>query len=473
MYVGVDVGTSVTKAVAFGPDGAQLDSESAQTKLLHPAPGQTEQDVDEVLRSVTTVLDAVVSRVGQPEFVAITGQGDGLWLSDVDGRPSRAAVSWMDGRAAEIVRHWTASGVEEALFRVNGNIQFPGSPAAILSYLDRHEPGALDRSETAGYCKDIVLQHLTGLRATDASDTTMPFGDLHGGYSARALELTGLSHRANLLAPIHARQPVGELRSADTVLAQGTPIVSGPYDLPACAHGSGVVSPGDGMVIIGTTLACQVITDSPDTSGHPAGLTLATGVPGSWLRAMPAMVGTASLDWVLRMIGATTSDVPALLAESPPGANGVSVLPYFSPSGERAPFVDPSARGQFTGLTLRSSRADLVRAVCEGIAYAARHCLEAAGLTGSLAVAGGGARSPEWLQVFADVLDRPLRLPRCSEVGARGVVVNAFGALGLEHDAESWTGSERIIEPGQDVARYREGYERYLAHLSAARPLWT
>ncbi|MCP3804337.1 carbohydrate kinase [Allokutzneria sp. A3M-2-11 16] len=473
MYIGVDVGTSITKAVAFDRYGAQLDSESVQTQLIHPAPGQTEQDVDEVLHSVTTVLGALVSRVGQPEFAAVTGQGDGLWLTDSEGRPSRAAVSWMDGRAAETVRAWTSGGVEEALFRINGNIQFPGSPAAIMSYLDRHEPEALDRSATAGYCKDVVLQHLTGVRGTDASDTTMPFGDLRGGYSAEALELTGLSHRADLLAPIHPGQPVGELRLPDIGLAQGTPIVSGPYDLPACAHGAGVMEPGDGMVIIGTTLACQVITDAPDTSGRPAGLTLATGVLGKWLRAMPAMVGTASLDWVLRTIGATTSDVPGLLAECRAGANGVAVLPYFSPSGERAPFVDPSARGQITGLTLRNSRADLVRAVCEGIAYAARHCLDAAGLTGTLAVAGGGARSPEWLQIFADVLDRPLRLPRCSEVGARGVVVNAFGALGREHDAASWTGSEQIIEPGHDVEHYREGYQRYLAHLDAARPLWT
>ncbi|MFB9905646.1 FGGY family carbohydrate kinase [Allokutzneria oryzae] len=475
MYIGVDVGTSITKAVAFGADGTQLDVQSVPTKLIHPAPGRIEQDTAEVLASVTSVLSALVGRVGQPEFVAVTGQGDGLWLVDADGVPVRNAVSWMDGRAAQTVRDWTAAGVEEAVFRVNGSIQFPGSPAAIMSYLDEHEPSTLDRAATAGYCKDVVLQHLTGLRATDASDSSMPYSDLNGGYSDVALSALGLTHRAGLLAPIHAHQPVGELHAAGasaTGLAAGTPIVSGPYDLPACARGTGVVTPGDGMVIIGTTLACQVITASPDTSGTPAGLTLATGAPGRWLRAMPAMVGTASLDWTLRLVGASTGSLAGMLGESGAGANGVSVLPYFSPSGERAPFVDPFARGQFSGLTVQSTPADLVRAVCEGIAYAARHCLDAAGLTGSLAVAGGGARSAAWLQIFADVLGRELRLPRCSEVGARGVVVNAFDVVGRAFDEAAWTGSELVVSPGRDVERYEEGYGRYLAQVGSARAAW-
>ncbi|MCP2164521.1 xylulokinase [Goodfellowiella coeruleoviolacea] len=476
MYVGVDVGTSVTKAVAFAESGEQLDCEVVDTRLSHPSPGLVEQDTDEVVDSVGAVIRGLLDRVREPvELLALTGQGDGLWLVDDQGRPVRPAVSWMDGRAAGTIREWTDSGVADAVFQANGNTLFPGCAAALLAHLDAHEPAALDRATTAAYCKDVVFQRLTGVRATDASDASLPFGDPAGGYSEAVLKATGLTHRADLLAPVRTPLPVGELHAAGaaaTGLPVGTPVTSGPFDLPACARGAGVVHPGDGMLIIGTTLACQVASSTVDTSGAPAGMNLATGTPGRFLRAMPAMVGTASVDWVLRLTKSTVDDLPRLLAAAPPGARGVSVLPYFAPSGERAPFVDPFARGQFSGLTLQHDAADVVRAVCEGIAYAARHCLEAAGLSGALAVSGGGARSDAWLRVFADVLRRPLHIAQGTQVGARGAVVAGLAALGRPVDEAGWTGSARVVEPGAAADHYERGYQRYLDQLAAARPLW-
>lgn len=142
---------------------------------------------------------------------------------------------------------------------------------------------------------------------------------------------------------------------------------------------------------------------------------LCTPTPGRWLRAMPAMVGTAALEWVLALVGATTADVDALLTGSPPGARGVHAFPFLSDAGERAPFVEPSARGRLDGLSLAAGREDAVRAVCEAIGYAARHCLDTAGLSGTLALCGGGTRSVMWARLIADVLGqaRP-----CSAGGA-------------------------------------------------------
>jgi len=252
-------------------------------------------------------------------------------------------------------------------------------------------------------------------------------------------------------------------------LPAGTRLANGPYDLPACALGAGVTTPGDGLLIVGTCLASLVATTDLDLTGEPAGLYISTDRPGHWLRAMPAMVGTAALDWVLSTTGVHHEEVDGLLAGTPPGANGVRVLPYFAPSGERAPFVEPHLRAELTGVSLESTKGDLIRATCEGIGYAARHCLEAAGLTGSLAVCGGGTRSPAWMRLLADVLGRPLRVVE-GEVGARGAVLAAAERYGVALDAVAWTEPTAVVEPDAGrAAYYAKAYEDHLARLTEAR----
>lgn len=467
MYVGIDAGTSLVKAAAFDDSGAIVAVESVPVRLT-VSDGGVEQDADEVLRAVEGVLGALGVR---PDLVGLTGQGDGLWLADAAGRPVRPAISWMDGRAGGIVNRWEAEGVSERVYRHTGNTLFPGCPAPLLSWLDRHEPAALDAAATAAYCKDMVFQRLTGVRATDTSDASVPFLDPRTrAYSEEAIAACGLSHRAGLLAPVTEPSPAGPAVGGS--VAEGTPISCGPFDVPACAIGAGVTAPGDGLLIIGTTLAALAVTGDLDLTGDPTGFHFTTSRQDRWLRGMPAMVGTAALDWVLATIAADHDELPALLGESPPGARGVRVLPYFAPSGERAPFVEPAARAEFTGVSLETTRADLTRATCEAIAYAARHCLDAAGLSGDLAVAGGGTRSAAWLQLFADVLGRPLRIAP-AEAGARGAVLAAAERYGTGLDVPAWTHPAGVQEP--DPARsayYADGYADYLARVSAARRRW-
>ncbi|WP_433174535.1 FGGY family carbohydrate kinase [Actinoallomurus sp. CA-150999] len=469
MFVGIDVGTSVVKASAFDEDGAVTAVVSEPTRL-DVRDGRVEQDVEEVYDAVGTVLGALTADAA-PAFVGLTGQGDGVWLVDEHARPVRRALSWMDGRAVDVVAEWTADGIAQKVFRRTGNTMFPGCPAPALAWLDRHEPEALDAAATAGYCKDVVFQRFTGVRATDVSDASVPFLDPRTRtYDEGAVAACGLGHRRDLLAPIGDPLPVGE--SAAFGLRPGTPVAGGPFDLPACAIGAGVTERGDGLLIIGTTLACQVVIDSLDLSGEPTGFHLAMPSPGRWLRAMPAMVGTAALDWVLTMTGVRHDEVSDLLGQSPPGAHGVGVLPYFAPSGERAPFVEPRARAELSGISLETTRADLVRATCEGIAYAARHCLEAAGLTGELAVCGGGTKSDAWLRLFADVLGRPLRIAG-GEVGARGAVLAAADRFGVGLDVAAWTRPAGVREPDSGrSAFYAEGYAAYLERVSEARERW-
>jgi sugar (pentulose or hexulose) kinase len=376
----------------------------------------------------------------------------------------------MDGRAHELLDQWLVDGTFETVFRRTGSAMFPGCAGPLLAWLDRYEPKSLDAATSALYCKDMVFQRLTGaVRATtDVSDASMPFLDPRTrAYDNRVVELLGLTHRRGLLAPVS--DPVATAGTRGEGLPSGTRIANGPYDLPASALGAGVTAPGDGLLIVGTCLAGLVSTTELDLTGEPAGLYISTDRPGHWLRAMPAMVGTAALDWVLSTTGVRHDEVDGLLADTPPGAHGVRVLPYFAPSGERAPFVEPRLRAELTGVSLESTKGDLVRATCEGIGYAARHCLDAAGLRGTLAVCGGGTRSPAWMRLLADVLGRPLRVVE-GEVGARGAVLAAAERYGIALDAVAWTEPTAVVEPDAGrAAYYAKGYEEHLARLTEAR----
>ncbi|MFE4176981.1 FGGY family carbohydrate kinase [Streptomyces sp. NPDC056909] len=476
MFVGLDMGTSVAKAAAFDEDGTALRVESTPISLGGRG-DRVEQSVEEVVRAASRVLGAVTEGRA-PALVALTGQGDGLWLVDAGGRPVRPALSWMDGRAGDLVAGWMADGTAERLYRRTGNVLFPGSPGPLMAWLDRNEPESLDAATTAACCKDVLHLRLTGERGTDLSDASVPFLDPRTRtYSPEVLAALGLGHRADLLPPIAADLPYGEATGHTPGLAQGTPVSSGPYDLPACAIGAGVTEPGDGLLIVGTTLACEVVVERVALDEDPVGFHLATTRPDRHLRALPAMTGTVALDWVLGLTGTSHEQVSGLLDTTPRGAHGVAALPYLSPSGERAPFVDPTARAEFTGLDLRASRADLVRGMCEAIAFAARHCLEAAGLTGELAVCGGGARSLAWLRVFADVLGRPLRVARGPEPGARGAVLAAVAAQGAEFgpglDTAAWTAPDTVVDPDPaGVEFYEQAYADYLFRVESARERW-
>ncbi|WP_394618878.1 FGGY family carbohydrate kinase [Lentzea sp. JNUCC 0626] len=465
--LGIDVGTSVAKAVLFDENGQVIRRASRPITLLHPRRDHVEQDVGELMREVLSAIEEVTA-AATPSLVAVTGQGDGCWLVDDRGRPVRTAINWMDGRSAGIVDEWAQDGTTAKIYSVNGNAVFSGSMAPVLAWLDRHEPRSLDLATTAAHCKDVVFGQLTGVRATDTSDASLPFGAPEGGtYSADILRLTGLAHRADLLAPVVSPLPIAPGRTP--VLPSSALVTSGPFDLPACAVGGGVDLPGDGLLIVGTTLGCQVLTDRLDTSGAPAGMHV-TSAPGRWMRVMAAMSGSSALDWVLNLTGLRHESLDAVLATSAPGASGVEALPHLAPSGERAPVVDPTASGQFTGIRLTTTPADLVRATCEGLAYTARECFEAAGLRGRVVVCGGGARSRAWLEIFASVLNRPLHVARSPEVGARGAVLAALRATGADPDVTAWTAPEAVVDPLPAlVPQYEDGYLRYRRHREAAR----
>lgn len=480
MIVAVDIGTSVTKASLVDRAGKAGPPVEVRSTLRLLSGARAEQDLDEVTDSVIGVIRKAAAQADEPiEALALTGQGDGLWLRDENGAAIGPMISWMDGRAADVLDGWSP-GVVQKVFAHTGSGMFPGSAGPLLAHLAEHEPERLQRAAVAGYCVDAVVQRLTGEITVDASDASLPFLDVPTRtYSTAAIEACGLSEHRHLLAE---PAPLGALFALTAQAARlldlpaGLPVSAGPFDLPACAYGSGAAQPGDGSLVVGTTLGCQVITDEVaiDPAADPAGMWLATPFAGKYLRVMPAMVGTASLDWLLATIGVEVDAVPALLDESPPGANGVRILPFLAPSGERAPFVDARARGQLRGVTLGTTRADLVRALCEAVAFSARHCLTTLDATGEISVCGGGIRSPQWRQIFADVLGAPLYLPADACVGARGAALRAWHALGEPVDSQQWRAGREVIGPDPSTADfYDTAYARYQSDLAAARMEWS
>jgi xylulokinase/erythritol kinase len=374
-----------------------------------------------------------------------------------------------------VVRTWDGDGTADLILRRNGGMVFPGASAAILSVLDAEVPEVLDRASTATHCVGLVFHRLTEVRAIDVSDASFPLlNSQTRDYDGEILQACGLSHRRDLLPPVvSSGGPSAPLTSsAASVLGvpKGTVVSAGPYDLLASARGSGVTEPGDGVLIVGTTLACQVVTDDPSPIPHRAGLLLGMWQESRWMRAMPAMVGTASLEWLLNLIGQPVERVGMMLDASPPGANGVRVLPYWSASGERAPFVDAGARGRFDGLHLGTEPPDLVRGLCEGLAFAARHCFDAAGLRGRLAVCGGGAQNSSWTQLFADVLGRQVEVVDVDQAGASGAVISALEAAGTSAD---WPVPVHTVYPGPAAGYYADAFGDYVARVESARAGWT
>ncbi|WP_350347582.1 FGGY family carbohydrate kinase [Agromyces sp. G08B096] len=466
----IDVGTSIVKAAVVEPDGTVGDAVARPAELHAGRDGVVEQRIEELTGAVLEVARRVIDTADRPiDGIAITGQGDGLWLRDAQGSPVRPAISWMDSRAAAVLDEWD-DGVADELYRGTGSCLFPGSPPALLAWLDRHEPESLDRSAVAGRCVDAIAEQLTGAVVVDAASVSAPFLDVRTrDYLDWVPEVCGFGHRRALLpevAPPGANAPLLPRVASELGLAADTPVYAGPYDVVACQYGAGAHRTDAAVVVLGTTLSCQKLVDWPvaPVDGEPAGSYLCTPTPDRALRIMPSMVGTPAIDWLHRLIGTRSDELDGLLRDSVAGAHGVTALPFYSSAGERAPFVDSSVRARFDGLELTSDRHDLMRALCEAIAFAARSCLARLGEVDAVTGVGGGFRSRQLAQLFADVLQLPIMLPGVEQVGVRGAAVIAQG---LTDDPVP---DGVVIEPDRRMAaQYEDAYARYLVTVDQAR----
>jgi sugar (pentulose or hexulose) kinase len=498
LIIGLDAGTSMVKATAFDRAGLRV---ALVAERLTPnfAGERAEQDMQNLWDLTCRVLRQLVEQVGSERVagLGVTGQGDGCWLVDENLQPVGPAILWCDGRAASIVEEWQSDGTTERVFAYNGCTQFPGSQAAILRWLDIHEPARLARARWALYCKDWLLARLTGKVQTDLSDASLPFLDVRSAsYSDVIPALLGLAHRRYLLPPLASTEQVSGLLlenvAGELGLAPELPVLAGPFDIAACAIGVGALSEGSATTILGSTALSEVTMTRPNTEPVGAGMTLCF-LPGSWLRVMAVMMGTPNLDWFLWNLGCAhylsrkwqqeqseNADLYNLLDEAvksvPPGSGGVIYHPYLSPAGERAPFTKVSVRAQFFGLSIDHDARHLLRAVYEGVAFAIRDAYESMPLPlREIRLTGGGAHSAAWCQILADVTGKEIITFEAEETGCLGMALRCAAAVdwfpSLQEAVISMVHRRQLYEPDTaHTALYDRWFELY---REIYHSLWT
>ncbi len=484
VHLCIDLGTSVIKTVAFDDSGTAIALARQKTEVFRPKPSYSEQDMLSVWDAVVFTLRRVIHQLHEEvHMIALTGQGDGCWLISPAGEPTGPAILWNDGRAADLVECWRQAGLLEQVFRINGSLQFAGLPHAILAWLKQHEPERVERADKSLYCDGWIFFKLTGERIVDESDASAPFLDIRTRqYSSEILQIYGLEWAERLLPEVRsdARRvaPLQASAAAELGLPPGTPVVICPFDIASTALGAGVVSPGQACSILGTTLCTGVLTDYLHLEGEPSGTAIA--MPGHhYLRAFPTLTGTEAITWAMTLLDLEMPDELSELAQNvEPGAGGLLFLPYLSPAGERAPFLNSAARGMLLGLSFEHDRRHIARALLEGLTLVIHDCFEASQASPTeLCVCGGGANSAFWCQMIADITSVPTIRSADSEVGAKGAFLCGLVSTGVEanyaHAVKSYVKVRDAFEPDRErSSRYAELYQEFLALRDNAAIAW-
>lgn len=476
--LGIDAGTSVVKSVLFNLEGKEISIARRKVSILTPRQGWAEQDMDDAWEKVKeTIFEAVEKASISSSSIAgigVTGQGDGCRLIDEDYRPLRPAILWLDGRAGDIVTEWEKKGYDEEAFRVSGHTTFAGSPAALIRWLAENETENLKKAKAFLFAKDWVKFKLTGTLSTDPSDASeMPLDLKNISYSQDLFRLFGISEHVSLFPEIvFSSNVIGETTreaAEECNLQEGTPVIAGMIDVVATAVGLGVVREGQAYSILGTTSFNGVLSEEPLFSPR-AGMNFVYAFPEKIVRSMASMAGTPNLDWSVKNLCAGERKekeeeefyrfLEERMEEIPPGAEGIIYHPYISPGGERAPFVKPTAKAQFFGVSLRHTRWHLLRAVYEGVALSILDCFRHISVeVDEVRLSGGGAKSSIWPKILSDVLGVPVRVSLVSELGSLGAAMTAGIAVGVYSRVEE--AADKVVKLSATYYPDKENHRLY------------
>jgi xylulokinase len=442
--LGIDVGTTGVRVGVLDEDGRVLAEASEAWKHDVPHAGWAEADAESWWAAVMRACRSVVERVGADriEAVGVVGQAPTAVLVDASHRPLAPAILWLDVRASEEARALDAALGPGRAEAIGGNRMHAYFLGPKLAWLRAHQPSAFDAASLVLQSHAFIAVRLTGKAACDASTAMLcaPLFDAPSGtWSAEAARAAGVPMR--LLPPIVRAHEVldGVTRdaAAATGLREGTPVVAGGGDFAACALGAGVVEEGEACLMLGTAGNLLLPTleprfDSRLLNSHHVGC-------DRWLVLAGTLCG-AALEWFRRTFapGTPWEVLEAEAAGVPTGADDVVVLPYLQ--GERTPIWDEHARGVFWGLALHHGRAQLYRALLEGIALSFRHSLAVAEATGlrlhEVIATNGAGKSALLRQTLADALGTPLVWsPKSGGTLAGAAVLAGLGAGSIHEPA--------------------------------------
>ena len=505
LIIGLDAGTSMNKAVAFGLDGRQEAVAALRNRYEEPGGGAVEQDMaatwDDTVQALRQLAERVPDLGRRVRALAVTGQGDGTWLIDGAGAPVAPAWLWLDSRAAGLVAEAEASGARKDIFRFTGCGLNACNQSVQLAWLKRHRPEVLKAAATAFHCKDWLYFNLTGERVTDPSEGSFTFGDFRTrSYRNEILAALDIADLKRLLPPMldgsAQTHPLTAAAARATGLPEGLPVALGYLDVICTGLGAGLYDPDRpaGCSIVGSTSMhmrlCET-ADAIDLPPEPTGYTMPFPLRDSVAQMQSNMAATLNIDWVVQLAceaaaslgqDADRKDALSRLDAQVLNAQAGAALyhPYIHESGERGPFVDVNARAQFLGLSTKTGFLDLLRSVYEGLALAARDCYGAMGAPPQeVRMAGGAARSTALKTIFASTLRVPIREVNREEAGAAGAAMMAAVAIGAQRDMaeafRTWVASclGEQIAPDADLAdRYERLFPIYVAARQAMPPLW-
>jgi len=494
LLLGIDIGTSGSKAVLIEPSGAVRAEAITEYPMAVPRPGWAEQNPEDWWQATVTSIRRVLAEAGGAGVagIGLTGQMHGLVLLDEAGKVLRPCIMWNDQRTAAQCAEIEQKVGRAKLIELTGKPALTGFTAGKILWVRENEPLVYERVRQVILPKDYVRYRLTGAFAMDVADGS---GTLLMDVGKRVWsdELLGLLDipREWLPALHESHEVVAEVSAqaaAVTGLRAGTPVVAGAGDQAAQSIGTGIAREGIVSVTIGTSGVVFAATGKytfdptgglhaychavPDT-WHLMGVTLSAGGSLRWFRDALCEPEKAEA----ARTGRDVYDIIADLATTvPAGSDGLLFLPYLT--GERTPHADPDARGVFFGLSLRHGKAHMARAVLEGVTFSLRECLDLlCGLGQSctrVRVSGGGSRSALWRQMMADVFGVEIVEVNVTQGAAYGAALLAGVGTGIYANAEQ--ACERTVHetgsttPGPNAGGYAESYERYRALYPALAP---
>ena len=487
LFIGIDLGTSSVKLLLSDASGKILNSVSREYPLEFPQPGWSQQNPEDwknaVLSCVPQLLEGYdASRVAG---IGCGGQMHGLVVLDENDNVIRPAILWNDGRTAKQVEYLNQQIGKAKLSALTANIAFAGFTAPKILWMQEHEPEAFARVAKIMLPKDYINYILTGVHACDYSDASgMLLLDVANKcWSKEMLDICGVKE-SQMPALFESYDCIGTLKpemAAQLGLPAAVKVAAGAGDNAAAAIGTGVIGEGGCNISVGTSGTVFISSKKFSVDSNNALHSFAHADGGYHL--MACMLSAASCNkWLMDDILQATdyaAEQAAILPEKL-GENHIFFLPYLM--GERSPINDTNARGTFIGMTMDSSRADLVQAVLEGVAFAIRDCVEVAKDLGiqiqSSKICGGGSKSDLWKKIIANVLNISLEVPETEQGPGVGGIVLAMVASGacanVAEGCAKFTSVSNVIRPEPAlVEKYEKRYRQFKAIYPACKDLFT
>ncbi len=489
--LGIDVGTGGTRALVLDESGTVIASATADhAPFASPQTGWAEQDPDDWWRACRHAVPAALEAAGLAgsdiAAIGLTGQMHGATLLDASGTVVRPALIWCDQRTQADCDGLTELIGAARLIELTSNPALTGFTLPKLLWVRRTETDAWARVCHVLLPKDYIRYRLTGRMATDVADAsgTLLFDVARRRWSGEMLAATGLS--ASLLPEaFEGPQVTGALTAAGAAavgLLPGTPVVAGGGDQAAGAIGMGIVRSGAVSATIGTSGVVFAATDRPALDPRGRVHTFCHAVPGRWHVMGVTQAAGLSLRWFRDRFGSIGSDprdpYERLTDEAmavPPGADGVLWAPYLM--GERTPHLDADARAALVGLAASHSRGHVIRAILEGVAFSLQDSFtilrEMQVPVQAIRLGGGGARSPLWRQIQADVYGQAVQTVAAEEGAAYGAGLLAGVGVGVWPDVD--TACDRVVRvtsevaPGEGRAVLQRQYRAYQALYPALK----